>query len=108
MAKSTYLSPFSFSVIFTPRPASTAKSTICLFLLLLFVCKLLLGLIFWLGLGRLLVSQNPKEFVLLVLLDGFWFVHIQFGSKVKFRFLVQFPVGPLLQLVVSCLVVLLR
>ena len=34
----------------------------------------------------------PENFVCLILQDGFWFVHVPFGSMIKFQFLAQFPV----------------
>ena len=49
----------------------------------------------------------PENFMRLILLEEFWFVHISFGSMVKFQFFAQFPVDFLSCLVASDLVLLL-
>ena len=48
-----------------------------------------------------LYLEISANFVRLVLKKGFWFVHIPFGSIVKFQFLAQFSVDHLHQPVVS-------
>ena len=48
-----------------------------------------------------LYLKIPENFMHLILLDGFWFVHIPFGSMVKFQFLAQFSVDHLSYTVVS-------
>ena len=50
----------------------------------------------------------PKNFMRLILEDGFWFMHISFRNMVKFQFLAQFPVDHLPHPVVSSLILLLR
>ena len=57
LARSRYLSFFSYSFSFILWSAGTAKSTN---LQILFFCWLLLGLIFWLRLVDLSVCQSPK------------------------------------------------
>ena len=66
LARSKYLSCFSLSLIFTLWSAGVAKSTV--WQVLFFFCWLSLGLVVWLGLGDLFVSQNPRELLLLLLL----------------------------------------
>ena len=49
------------------------------------------SLVVWSRLGDLFVSQNPREFWALVLLNGFQVEHIPLICLVKFQFLAQFP-----------------
>ena len=58
LARSRYLSFYSYSFSFTLCSAGTAKSTILL-VLFFFFCWLLLGLVFWPRLGDSSVRQNP-------------------------------------------------
>ena len=60
LASSKYLSLFSFTLIFPLYSTGTAGSTIQE--VHFFSCKLSLNLVFWSGLGDVLVSQNPIEF----------------------------------------------
>ena len=46
----------------------------------------------------------PENFLSLIFLDRFWFVHTPFVSMVKFELLAQFPVGHLSHPVVPSLV----
>ena len=73
LARSKYLSNFLFSFIFSQWSAGTAKYTRWQVLFILFFlffsffffffcCWLSRGLVFWLRLGDLFVSQNPREF----------------------------------------------
>ena len=67
------------------------------------------SLIFWLSLLAMklvicLSFKVPENFVSLILQYGFQFLHILFGSMVKFKFLAQFQIDHLLHPVVSCLV----
>ena len=61
LARSRYLSFFSHSFSFILWSAGAAKSTILqvLFFFFFFFCWLLLGLVFWPGLGDPLVCQSP-------------------------------------------------
>ena len=68
---STTSSLFSFSFLF--------------FFLSFFLLSL--GLFFGTILGNPYVSQNPREFMHLILWNGFWFVHIPFDSMVEFLLL---------------------
>ena len=57
-----------------------------------FFCLLSLGQVIRPRLGNLIVSQNPKEFVHLILLDGFRIMLIPLVLMIKFKFLAQFSV----------------
>ena len=99
-ARFKYLSFFSFSLIFTQWSAGTESS---LFLLIYHkICSSGWDYVICLYL------EIPENFVRFNLQDGFWFVHIPFGSMVKFQFLAQFPVDHQSYLVVSSLILLLR
>ena len=95
LARSTYLSLFKLSFLFTLWFVRTAKSTIrqVLFLFLIFFFFLLLTIT---RSGRDLVIclyiKIPEKFMHLTLQDGFWIVHVPFVHIVKFKFLTQFPV----------------
>ena len=58
---------------------------------------------YWPGSGDRFVSQNPTDFVYLILPDGFWFFQISFGCMVEFQFLAQVPVNYFHDSVVSSL-----
>ena len=45
--------------------------------------------------GFCLYFQTQENLMRLFVLDGFWLIHIPFGSTVKFYFLAQFPVDHL-------------
>ena len=82
LAKSKYLSIFYFllfSFFDLPEWQNSLDSKFC------FCCNLTLDLVFWPGLGDLCVSQKSKNFMHPILKDKFWFMHIPFGSMVKFK-----------------------
>ena len=107
IARSKYCSHFSFSLIFTLTGWQIHELVDSLFFSSFFFITITRCLVFWPGLGDLFVSQNPKEFILLILQDRFWFVYIPFCSMVKFQFVAQFPVIPLHHPVMSSFVLIL-
>ena len=56
---------------------------------------------------RRLFSVFSEKFMRLILQGRFWFVHIPFGSIVKFQFLTQLPVNHLPHPVVSIIILLI-
>ena len=70
LARSRYLSFFSYSFSFILWSAGTAKSTILQ--ILFFFCWLLKGVVFWLRLGDPSVRQKLILLLLLLLLLFFW------------------------------------
>ena len=105
LTRPKHLSLLSLSLIFSEQSTGTAKPMIqnILFLLLI-ITLLLIIIVFRPKLRDLCVSQSPREFVLYILLDGLWFVHIPFGSMLTFLFLAQFPVDHLPHSVVPCFI----
>ena len=61
----------------------------------LFSCWLTRGLVVRPRLDDPFVSQNHKDFLRLIFLDGFWVVHRLPVHMVEFKFLAQFPVDHL-------------
>ena len=85
---SKHLFLFWFSCIFS-LSTETAKSIYgnC-FLLIITRLGLLAG-IWW----SLCILKSQRILMRLILWNGFWFVHIPFGSMVEFQSLAQFPVN---------------
>ena len=84
LARFKYLSLFLLSLIITLWFTDTAKSTkrpVLCFLLIIIWFDLLVVICLYL--------QISKNFMLLILWDGLWFVHISCGSIVKLQFLAQ-------------------
>ena len=108
-AISKYLSLFSFSLIFPLWLAEMAKFTIrqvCFIFYFLFTITK--GWSFCRDQEICLYLKISDKFVRFLFLDGFCFVHIPFGSMVKFQFLAQFPMDHLSHPVVSSLILFLR
>ena len=101
-ARSKYLFLFSFSLIFT-QDSKVHNSAGCLFFFVNFYKVLSSGRSYVIC----LYFQIPENFEHLILLDGFWFVHIRFVCMVKFCFLAQFSADHFPYLVVSSLVLFL-
>ena len=102
LARSEYLSLFSFSLIFTQWSAGTAKSIIpqVLFIyvnyhLVWFSCQVYVICLY---------LKIPENLVRLVFQNTFWLVHIPFSSMVEFPFLAQFPVDHFPHSVVVCVI----
>ena len=72
-------------------------------------CRQFQGLVIWLRLRDLFVSQNPREFVCLIFLNGFQVVHIPFVCMFKFKLLAQFPVDHLIarNIIIILIIILL-
>ena len=104
LARSWYLSFFSYSLSFILWSARTANSTILQFL---FFSWLLLGLVFWPRLVIRLYVKVPKEFMCVIFYVICWVVHIPFVRRVKFKFLAHLPVDHIAHPVVSILILLL-
>ena len=84
LARSKYSSLFSLSLIFTLYFAWKTKYTASS----LFFFKL--SLVFLPRLGKVFFSQNPKSFMRLILLRGFWFVCIPLLSLLLLLLLLLF------------------
>ena len=100
-ATSRYVAMVLLSFIFTWWSTWTAKPTRWQ------VIFWLLRLVFWPGWGNRLYLKIIENFMRLIFLDGFWFMQRLFGSMIKFLSLAQFPVDPLSQPVIPCLILLL-
>ena len=101
LARSRYLSLFSFSFIFTLWSVGTAKSTIGQ---VLFFCRLSPCLVVRPNCLYLKILEN---FVRLILQNEFRVLHIPLVCMVKFQFFVQLPVDYIPHPVVSCLILFL-
>ena len=90
---------FSFSLIFKVHYSAGSLFS---FLLLITRSDLVTGI-------RVicLYIKIPEDFLCLIFLNWFYFVHISFGRMVKFQIFVQFPVDPLPNPIGSCLIRLL-
>ena len=97
LAKSKYFSLFSLALIFSVicRDGKVHYSGGSLFSFLIITRSGLLAGIRYL--------KIPRNFMRLILLNGFWFVQISFSCMIKFQFLAQFPVAHLSHPVVSSL-----
>ena len=95
-ARSKYLSIFSLSFIFILGSAGMAKSNRRQVLFFRFSNR---------DLVIHLYVKIPENFLRLIFLDRFWFVHIPFRSMVKIQSLAQFPVDHLSNPVMFCLVI---
>ena len=78
LARSKYLPLFSFSLIFTPWSARSAKLTIQV----LFFSWLWRGRASWPWSGDHFFLRIPKIIMSLIFFDGFWFVFIVSGTLV--------------------------
>ena len=110
LARSKYLSLFSFSLILTLRSAGMTKPSIRKTLFFSFLHFFFFFLNYpsvWFS-GRdyeiRLYLKIPENFMRLILQDGFWFVQIPFGCMVKYQFLAQFSADNLSYPVMSSLI----
>ena len=85
-----YLPLFSFSFIFNLRSTDTTKSTIRRVLFFCNIFFFFLLIIIGQDLEICWHLRIPGNFMRLILLGGFWFVHLQFGYTVRFQFPAQF------------------
>ena len=85
LARSKYLSLFSISFIFTGKVKPTIRQVLFLFI----ITRSTLLVEIW---RSVWISKIPENFVRLIPQNKFWFVHVTFGSLIKFQFFTQFPV----------------
>ena len=111
LANSPYLSLFPRALILTMWSDGVCRRSIKrTFLSFYFVSSFFLFLFFFFFLiiaRSVLVAEIclylkiPENFMRLILLERFWFVHIPFGRMVKFQFLAHFPVDQLSHPIIS-------
>ena len=100
---------FLFSLFFRRDSKIYMPESSLLFFFLLFVSFVNYHLVWSPGRDQVirLCLKIPENFMPLILEDRFRFVHIPYGSMVKFQFLAQFPVNYLSHPVMSTLILLL-